>query len=59
MYYSPSPVSWNNYHFLILASPDNDSIDRCLTDLKNNNVKHLCRSCEKTYDESLLTKADI
>ena len=69
MYYQPTPISWNNYHFLIMSAPDDSSMKRCikvsylnankLKDLENYNVKHLARSCEKTYDEELLNAAGI
>ena len=59
MYYQPTPISWNNYHFLIMSAPDNTSMKRCIKDLENYNVKHLTRSCEKTYDEDMLTEAGI
>ena len=59
MYYNPTPISWNNYHFLIMSAPDNTSMKRCVKDLEKFNVKHLARCCERTYDENQLTEANI
>ena len=30
MYYQPTPISWNNYHFLIMSAPDDSSMKRCI-----------------------------
>ena len=30
MYYQPTPITWNNYHFLIMSAPDNDSMNKCI-----------------------------
>ena len=63
MYYQPTPINWNNHHFLIMSAPDNDSMKKCIRviigfnlwqDLKANKVKLLIRTCEKTYDEAPL-----
>ena len=59
MYYQPTPISWNEYNFLIMSAPDDSSMKRCIKDLENYNVKHLVRSCEKTYDESMLDEQGI
>mmetsp|Transcript_2269 Transcript_2269/g.3906 ORF Transcript_2269/g.3906 Transcript_2269/m.3906 type:complete len:84 (-) Transcript_2269:464-715(-) len=42
-----------------MSAPDDTSMKRCIKDLENYNVKHLARSCEKTYDEELLQNAGI
>jgi len=59
MYYQPTPINWNNYHFLIMSAPDNDSMNKCIKDLKANKVKMLVRTCEKTYDEQPLRDGGI
>lgn len=81
MYYQPTPINWQNYHFLITSSPDDQSmkkvirvsytipqfslttwsilINESIQDLKKNKVKLLIRTCEKTYDETLLKEAGI
>ena len=59
MYYNPTPISWNNYHFLIMSAPDNSSMKRCIKDLEKFNVKHLARSFERTYEEQSLIEANI
>ena len=48
-----------DYDFLIMSAPDDSSMKRCIKDLNTYNVKHIIRSCEKTYDESLLEAAGI
>lgn len=30
MYYQPTPISWQNYHFLIMSAPGNDSMKKCI-----------------------------
>lgn len=30
MYYQPTPITWNNYQFLIMSAPDNDSMKKCI-----------------------------
>ena len=30
MYYQPTPITWNNYHFLIMSAPDDSSMKRCI-----------------------------
>ena len=42
-----------------MSAPDDSSMKRCIKDLENYNVKHLARSCEKTYDEEMLHNAGI
>ncbi|CDW78308.1 protein tyrosine phosphatase [Stylonychia lemnae] len=59
MYYQPTPINWQNYHFLIMSSPDNDSMKKCIKDLKTHKVKLLVRTCEKTYDEQPIKDAGI
>ena len=59
MYYNPTPISWNNYHFLIMSAPDTGSMKRCIKDLEKFNVKHLARSCEPTYEDQPLLDANI
>lgn len=74
MYYQPTPITWQNFHFLIMSSPDNDQMKQCikvnknkqnipltflLQDLKRLKVKLLVRTCEKTYDETPIKEAGI
>ena len=59
MYYQPTPVSWENYHFLIMSSPDNQNLRTCIRDLKQHGVKLLVAACEQNYDIDSLIKADI
>jgi hypothetical protein len=42
-----------------MSAPDSSSMKRCIKDLNSYNVKHLIRSCEKTYDEYVLVEAGI
>lgn len=30
MYYQPTPINWQNYHFLIMSAPDNNSMKSCI-----------------------------
>jgi len=30
MYYQPTPISWQHYHFLIMSAPDDHSMKKCL-----------------------------
>ena len=59
MYYQPTPITWDRYNFLIMSAPDDSSMKRCIKDLENYSVRHLVRSCEKTYDEEMLTEHNI
>ena len=45
MYYQPTPISWQDYHFLIMSAPDDQSMGKCIKDLKANNVKLVVRTC--------------
>lgn len=49
MYYQPTPISYENYHFLIMSAPDEKSMRTCIKDLKKNNVKILVKACETNY----------
>jgi len=35
MYYQPTPITWQNFHFLIMSSPDNDQMKQCIKVNKN------------------------
>ena len=59
MYYQPTPITWDKYNFLIMSAPDDSSMKRCIADIKNNNVKHVIRCCERTYDERPITDINI
>ena len=30
MYYQPTPISWEHYHFLIMSAPDKKSMKKCI-----------------------------
>ena len=30
MYYEPTPISWEHYHFLIMSAPDKKSMKKCI-----------------------------
>ena len=30
MYYQPTPISYKDYHFLILSAPDDKSMKKCI-----------------------------
>ena len=59
MYYQPTPISWQDYHFLIMSAPDDQSMGKCIKDLKLNNVKLVIRTCEQSYNEDPLKEANI
>ena len=75
MYYQPTPINWNGFHFLIMSAPDDSSMKRCIAvsinfiiihlnfylsqDMKSNNVKVLVRCCDSTYDEKPLIDCGI
>ena len=45
MYYQPTPISWQDYHFLIISEPNDQSMENCLMDLIKNNVTIVVRTC--------------
>ena len=59
MYFRPTPISWRNYHFLVMGTPDDHSMKKVLVDLKEYKVKLMIRSCELTYTEESLINAGI
>ncbi len=59
MYYQPTPINWNNLHFLILSAPDNENMNKHLRDLRSNGVKVLICTCEKHYDETQIKQQGI
>ena len=59
MYYQPTPISWQDYHFLIMSAPDDQSMGKCIKDLKTNNVKLVVRTCQQSYNEDPLKEANI
>ena len=59
MYYQPTPISYENYHFLIMSAPDEKSMRTCIKDLKKNNVKILVKACETNYTADQLAKEGI
>ena len=59
MYYQPTPITWQDYHFLIMSAPDDQSMTKCIKDLKANNVKLVVRTCEQSYKEDPLKEAKI
>ena len=30
MYYQPTPINWQTYHFLIMSAPDDNSMKKCI-----------------------------
>ena len=59
MYYQPTQISYDHYHFLIMSAPDSKSMRTCVKDLKRNNVKILVKSCETDYTAETLVKEGI
>ena len=49
MYYRPTIIDYEHYHFLIMSAPDDKQMKTCIKDLKKNNVKILIKSCETNY----------
>ena len=47
MYYTPTQISYEHYHFLVMSAPDQKSMKLFIKDLKKNNVQLLVKSCEK------------
>ena len=41
MYYQPTPINWNGFNFLIMSSPDDSSMKRCIAVSNYNIPKHL------------------
>ena len=57
MYYKPSRVDYENYQFLIMSAPDDNNMHRYLSDMVDNNVTLLMRTCDESYsDEPIIEK---
>ena len=42
-----------------MSAPDDQSMGKCIKDLKLNNVKLVVRTCEQSYNEDPLKEANI
>jgi len=45
--------------FFITKAPNDTNIDQYITELKRNNVKHIARVCQPTYNKDLLKQEGI
>ena len=59
MYYQPTQIDYEHYHFLIMSAPDQKSMRTCIKDLKKNNVEFLVKACETDYPTDQLEKEGI
>ena len=59
MYYQPTPIKYEHYHFLVMSAPDERSMKTCVKDLKRNNVKILVRTCGANYAANTILKEGI
>ena len=59
MYYQPTQISYEHYHFTIMTAPDQKSMRNYVRDLKKNKVKILVKSCETEYSGDMLVKEGI
>lgn len=61
MYYQPTPISWNNYHFLIMSAPDDLSMKRCIKVSRHIRIAQVDRGKEggKARDQGYWGQGDI
>ena len=55
MYYQPTQISYEHYHFLIMSVTDEKSMKIFVKDMKKNNVKVIVKTCEAGYSTDALT----
>lgn len=55
----PSYVQSGRLRFLILDAPHHDNIGAYIEELKNHGVTDLVRTCEPTYDDSVLVDSGV
>ena len=48
MYYQPTPISWQHYHFLIMSAPDDHSMKKCLKVIPTRPDLTRCRTSKTT-----------